>query len=136
VWNLAVLLGIAAFLSWRFLRAAELRALSERLGYDGPAQAFPIAHFRQVAPAGASPQEVWARVGQVASVHYYSAPIVGASDSVVIQRFAYPLRWGDLTVDVEYHAGAVRDVETTGETWLGMVPLSNDEAYRRLGWRP
>ncbi len=136
LWNAGVILLISGYLGWRTLRAWELSAFSRQVGYSGPANLFPIAFFRTRAPIGADASDVWQRMRGYATVRYYLAPIVGSRDSVLIQRFKYPMRWDDLSVDVEYAAGRVRDVDVAGESWTGMREIAEAEAFQRLGWRP
>jgi len=136
LWNISALVLIMAYVAWRLLRAAEYHELAARLGYDGPSRTFPIAYFRQLAPAGTLPQEVWARMASYHGVDYFVAPIVGTTDSIVIQRFTYPMTWDELNVDIEYSGAVVRDIEVTGYLGPGVRRLTADEAYVRLGWRP
>ena len=136
LWNGAVVIVIAAFLSWRVLRAREFSNLANRLGYSGPAEEFPMAFFRERVPLEAPPGDVWNRMRGHSTVRYYIAPIIGTSDSVVVQRFGYPMRWDRLDVDVEYLRGGVRNIDVRGDESFGMQEIPPSEAYERLGWRP
>lgn len=136
LWNATALVMVVAYVTWRVARQREFTRLAERLGYSGPSATFPIAYFRTVAREGAGPQEVWAGMAGYDSVSYYLVPIVGGSDSILVQRFSYPMRWDVLNVEVEYSDAHVRDIETGGDGRLGAHPIPAIEAYSRLGWRP
>jgi hypothetical protein len=135
-WNVAALLAMLGLASWRGLRTVEYRRLSSRLGYDGPAGLFPIGHFRAVAPKGADPQQVWARMKGYDSVSYYTIPFVDGSDTLTVQRFHYRLSLGSLDVDVLYQNGQVHDVDVEDHNQRGMRPISATEAFGRLRWSP
>lgn len=135
-WNVAAAFMLLGYFGWRGLRAREFEALATKLGYTGSQKTFPIAHFRERVPAGAAPYEVWSRVRGYAEVRYYLAPVVGTTDTLLVQRFGYPMRWSRLDVDVEYLGGTVRDIDVTGTQWDGMLEIARSEAYARLGWSP
>lgn len=135
-WNVAAFAVIIGLASWRGLRTVEYRRLSTRLGYDGPAGMFPIAHFRAMAPKGADPQQVWARMRGYESISYYTIPFVDGSDTLTVQRFHYPLHLGSLNVDVQYLHGHVHDVDVDGHSQRGLQAVSAAEAFGRLTWSP
>lgn len=133
--TIALLLVLCVLVARRTLYLVELRRVAKQLGYTGPPNRFPIAHFRRVAPIGARPATVWHGMTGYDTVAYYIAPVVGTADSVVIQRYRYPLRVGALHVDILYLGGVVHDVEVDDQAVPG-TSLEVGVAYARMGWRP
>jgi hypothetical protein len=134
-WNVLVATLLVGYLGSRYLRSAELDRLADRLGHFGPTETFPIAYFSERAPVGDSPQEVWPRMREYTDVRYFLLPIAGTVDTLVVQQFQYPLAWDQLKVEIGYRRGAVFDVEVSGQR-RKVTPISPEEAYRRLKWRP
>jgi hypothetical protein len=136
LWNATVFVLLLTYLGWRALRASDYKDLAQRLGYTGPQRTFPIAFFREWAPTGAGAKVVWSRMSSYDQIDYFLVPIVGTRDSVLVQRFCYPMRSEHLKVDVEYRNGLVADVEVSGEGMSSARRITPTEAYARLGWKP
>lgn len=127
-----LLLGVTAyalvFTSLSVLDTIALRRLQRRLEYRGPSKAFPIAYFRQRVREGMTLDEVTRSLEHFQRVRFFMIPIVGTTDSSIVERFEYPLAWRNLNVDVHYRNGLVWDVYTDGYGMMGAPELDPTRA--------
>ena len=127
---------VAAYaLFWGVVVVPDDQAL-RRLGRDlqegetAPAR-FPYEYFQRLAPAGANPEQVIQRFRGYGDLQYYRLPIA-SGDSVIVQRFVYPLVWYHLNVDVEYRDGVVWDLEMDRGRLPRKHRLSASRAFEHL----
>lgn len=126
---LAVLALLALGLVLAGLDYAALARLERRLGaVEG--ERFPAEYFQRRIARGASASDVCRQRRGYAQIRYFMVPL--GEDSVIVQRFAYPLVTHSLKVSVLYRDGRVADVDT--EVWAlrGAREVAPPEARARL----
>lgn len=116
--------------------ALAIRKLGTDLQADELGVEFPREYFVTVLPEGALPGRVYQVMQGYEKIKYYRLPIAGSADSVVVQRFVYPLVWSEMNVDVLYRAGRVFDVDLERGRIPSRNALSPQQAYQHLDWSP